>query len=60
MKKVHRDTLGWKAGVQANDRIVQVSQSSMDGMDGGRAMGHGARLWVRFLLCRIVMQFVQH
>ena len=24
VKKVHPDTLGWKAGIQAGDRIVQV------------------------------------
>lgn len=24
VKKVHQDTLGWRAGVKANDRIVQV------------------------------------
>lgn len=24
VKKVHRDTLGWRAGVQTDDRIVQV------------------------------------
>ena len=44
MKKVHKDTLGWRAGVQDNDKIVQVSvclcsylgQQLRAGREGGR------------------------
>lgn len=40
MKKVHPNTLGWKAGVQAQDRIVQVRRE----MEGGRV----SQLWYGF------------